>query len=472
MMVARRDLADAGLGEWTGVEARGEFRGVSTDTRTIKPGQLFVALVGERFDGHQFLSAACEAGACAVVVQRDALCTLPTGVPCLRVLDTGIALGELARLWRNRLTLTTIALTGSCGKTTVKEMLGAILRVAFEADQSGADQRVLLTAGNLNNQIGLPLTVCRLHAEHTVAVLELGANHEGEIAWTAGICRPDIAVITNVGQAHLAGFGSVEVVARAKGEIYDALTPQGTAVINLDDAFAPQWLAQNRLAQNRGRRCLTFTLYNTKSADVVLEKARYRPGYGSILSIRTPKGVMEVETPLLGEHNWSNVLAVVSALQPLNVSAEAIRTGLAAVKPVRGRLSPVVAQREGCVLIDDTYNANPSSVRAAVDVLATCKGWRVLVLGSMAELGDQAADLHREVARYARDRLIDELVAIGEFASDMAQGFAGCRVFSSHDEAIAYLQALPHQSSAILVKGSRSARMEKVVSALARVEMA
>lgn len=452
-------LVDAGIGSLVGDENTAAASGVtfsqlSTNTRSISSGDLFVALVGEQFDAHQFLAEAVSKGACALVVEASTSVDLPKDVPCLQVKDTKIALGEISRLWlseHHSADLKKVAITGSCGKTTTKELIGSILSVS---------NKVLVTSGNLNNEIGLPLTLMRLTKEHEMAVLELGANHVGEIAWTAGIAKPDVSLITCVGEAHLEGFGSVEAISRAKGEIYDALPDSGCAVVNFDDQFAPQWLAQVK-----GKKVLTFSIYNTKPADILLSQASYVPGEGSLMSVKTPAGQLELKTQLLGEHNWSNVLAAVAAVLPLGVSLADIAAGVAQVKPYKGRLNLQKSVIADWLLIDDTYNANPTSVRAAIDVLATCKGKRVLVLGFMAELGPNTPQLHHDIGQYARDRHIDELIAVGKCAQETCRGFGAGHAFETQDEAIAYLKTLTAEPCALLIKGSRSAAMENVVAA-------
>jgi len=442
------NLAAQSIGRLVGEDIT--FSNLSTDTRTVATGDVFLAIEGERFNGHDFIEDALSKGASGLVLKAD-YTPLPN-VPCLLVEDTTKALGQIAKVWASQFSLKKAAITGSCGKTTVKELVGGILSESFNT---------LMTQGNLNNEIGLPITLFRLKPEHEMAVYEIGANHAGEIAWTAGLIEPDVAVINNVGQAHLEGFGTVEQVAQAKSEIYDALKPDGVAVINLDDAFAPKWLEQT--AQ---KRQLTYSIFNTKPADILLEKARYVPGEGSFMQVKTPRFLLELKTTLLGEHNWANVLAAVSIAEGLGISADAIIQGIAKVKAYHSRLQMIDAVYPDWFVVDDTYNANPTSTRIAIDLLATCSGHRVLVLGNMAELGDTARDLHQEVGAYARDRGVDQVIAIGPMADAVIEGFGGGQQCQEISEIVDSLKAFSDRPCSVLVKGSRSARMERVLESL------
>ncbi|HEB99533.1 MAG TPA: UDP-N-acetylmuramoyl-tripeptide--D-alanyl-D-alanine ligase [Thiotrichales bacterium] len=429
-------------GELQGPDVR--FEGVSTDSRSLEPGNLFVALVGERFDGHEYLAQAAGRGAAAAAVCRE----VPAELPLVRVADTRRALGRLAAFWRRRFEIPLVAVTGSNGKTTVKEMTAAIL---------GAGREVLATRGNLNNDIGVPLTLFRLDERHRAAVIEMGANHPGEIAWLTIIAAPTVAVITNAGPAHLEGFGSLEGVAEAKGEIYSGLRPGGTAVVNADDAFADLWRS---LAAPRD--VLTFGL--DRPADL---SADWRPaGGGSRLSLRTPWGYAELELPLPGRHNVMNALAASAAALAAGASLDEVVQGLGGMRAVSGRLQ-FLAGIAGARIIDDTYNANPASLGAALEVLAATPGEHWLVLGDMGELGPGAAELHAEAGRQAAASGVSRLFALGELAGEAARAFGGhARAYRDREALLGDLREAMHGDLVILVKGSRRMRMEQVVEAL------
>lgn len=427
------------------------FLSVSNDTRTLTPGALYVALRGARFDGHAFLDAARQAGAAAALVderfRREG--GHAGGLPLIVVEDTRLALGRLASHWRSRFDIPLVAITGSNGKTTVKEMTAAILRA-----HCGTDAAVLATQGNLNNDIGVPLMLLRLSPYHRYAVIEMGMNHFGEIDYLTHLARPQVALVNNAGAAHLAGVGSLEGVARAKGEIYGGLTGEGTAVINADDAFAPYWRG---LAS--GRRILEFGL--EQPAQVT---GRYQLGAeGSRLEIDSPQGRIETQLALLGLHNVRNALAAAAVACALGVPPAAIGEGLARLTPVKGRLQPRRAIL-GATFIDDSYNANPDSMRAAIDVLAGLPGKRVLVAGDMGELGEDAWRLHGEIGTYARDKGIDVLFCLGENARNMAAQFGrNAWHFERIEELLADLENLLAPDVTVLVKGSRFMEMERVV---------
>ena len=429
-------------GELQGPDVR--FEGVSTDSRSVEPGNLFVALVGERFDGHEYLAQAAGRGAAAAAVCRE----VPAELPLVRVADTRRALGRLAAFWRRRFEIPLVAVTGSNGKTTVKEMTAAIL---------GAGREVLATRGNLNNDIGVPLTLFRLDERHRAAVIEMGANHPGEIAWLTTIAAPTVAVITNAGPAHLEGFGSLEGVAEAKGEIYSGLRPGGTAVVNADDAFADLWRS---LAAPRD--VLTFGL--DRPADL---SADWRPaGGGSRLSLRTPWGYAELELPLPGRHNVINALAASAAALAAGASLDEVVQGLGGMRAVSGRLQ-FLAGIAGARIIDDTYNANPASLGAALEVLAATPGEHWLVLGDMGELGPGAAELHAEAGRQAAASGVSRLFTLGELAGEAARAFDGhARAYQDREALLGDLREAMHGDLVILVKGSRRMRMEQVVEAL------
>ncbi|MDH5184083.1 MAG: bifunctional UDP-N-acetylmuramoyl-L-alanyl-D-glutamate--2,6-diaminopimelate ligase MurE/UDP-N-acetylmuramoyl-tripeptide--D-alanyl-D-alanine ligase MurF [Gammaproteobacteria bacterium] len=421
------------------------FHGVSTDTRNIAPGSLFVALRGERFDAHHFLAQAKDQGAAAVMVDTAAELALPQ----LVVDDTRLGLGRLAAAWRNRFALPLVAVTGSNGKTTVKEMLASIL--AAKGDE------VLATNGNFNNDIGMPLTLLRLQSEHKAAVIEMGANHHGEIAYLTHIARPTVALITNAGQAHLEGFGSVEGVSRAKGEIYAGLTEDGTAVINADDDYAPYWLSLNN-----GRKQISFGL-NVKadvSADIDVGDAEQS------LSLHTPLGNCEVRLQLPGRHNVMNALAAAAAAIAAGADLAMLKQGLESVSSVQGRLKLCRGLNDSLV-IDDTYNANPSSLAVGLEVLTARTGKRVLVLGDMGELGPDAESIHTEMGELALKMGVDALYCTGELSRKAAQSFGHMAVhFDSKETLIGSLKEQVSEELTLLVKGSRRMRMEEVVAAL------
>lgn len=432
---------------WLAAERTGadvEFHGVSTDTRSLPAGALFIALRGPRFDAHDYVAEAAARGAVALLVER----AVDSPLPQLIVRDTRLALGRLAAAWRLHCNTPLVAITGSNGKTTVKEMSRAIFA------QSGA---VLATEGNLNNDIGVPLTLLRLTPQHRHAVIEMGANHAGEIAYLSDLAQPDAAVITNAGPAHLEGFGSVEGVARAKGEIYRGLRENGVAVINADDAFADLWRG---MAGTQRQLCFGMAPEATVTA-------RWQPeGCGSRLWLQTPVGEAELLLPVPGRHNVMNALAAAALALALDLSLEAIRRGLEGMQGVAGRLARRAAFN-GAQLIDDSYNANPASMRAAIDVLAACAAPRILVVGDMGELGANAMQLHREVGAYARSAGIDALYATGPLSLATVEGF-GMRAqhFADCAALAAALRKVLTVDSTVLVKGSRSARMERVVEAL------
>jgi len=424
--------------------------GVCTDSRKLAPGELFVALRGERFDGHEFAATARERGAGAVMVERHVDGLRP---PVLSVPDTRRALGELARGWRRRFDATVIAVTGSNGKTTVKELLSAILARAF-----GSEHR-LATAGNLNNEIGVPLTVFGLGPGHRAAVIELGMNRPGEIAWLASIAQPRIALVNNAQREHQEFMASVEATARENGSVLGALPADGVAVFPVDDdAHAPIW---RQLAA--GRRIVGFGLGEAGDPEVRAAPDA-RP---ERFTMRIGASEVEVGLPVEGAHNVRNALAAAAAAHAAGIDPATIAAGLAAFRAPPGRLARV-APRNAASLVDDTYNANPDSVRAAIDVLAQAPSPRLLVLGDMGEVGDQGPAFHREVGAYAAERGIEQLFALGEATAETIAAFGeGGRHFPDIDALLRALEETLDGSQHVLVKGSRFMRMERVVAALA-----
>lgn len=427
------------------------FTGVSTDTRKIQSGDLFVALRGEHFDGADFISQSAKSGAVAALVNQDSGYRIQdSAIPLLLVQDTRLALGQLAASWRHKFNIPMVAITGSNGKTTVKEMLASILRVA-----AGSEDAVLATKGNFNNDIGMPLTLLQLNAQHRYAVIEMGMNHPGEIDYLTQIARPQVALINNASGAHLEGMGSVEAVAHAKGEIFAGLQAGGSAIINSDDEFAPLW---RTLAG--AHSLLEFGL--SDQADVT---GQWHPdATGMRLTAQTPSGDFTADIKVPGEHNARNALAATAAAIALNLPLESIAAGLERFAGVAGRLQRRQG-RNNTVVIDDTYNANPASLKAAIAVLAQTAGKRVLVLGDMGELGENAAEFHAGIGIAARDAGIEKLYAMGELSRDTVREFGStARHFDSAEALKCALEQDLNANTTILVKGSRFMKMERVVA--------
>jgi len=421
---------------------------VSTDSRTAPPGCVFFALRGERFDAHEFVADVAVRGARAVVVERRIECEVAQIV----VPDVRRALGFAAAAWRARFAVPLIAVAGSNGKTTVTQMIGAILAEAY-----GAPRR-LATRGNLNNDIGVPLMLFELAATHRAAVLELGMNHPGEIAWLAQIAKPTVALVNNAQREHQEFLGSVEATAHENGAAIAALPPDGTAVFPADDACAGIWRG---LAGTR--RILDFARAGMAAVTAQFELA----GGGSRLAVASPAGGLDVTLRIGGTHNVHNALAAIAAALALGVPLAPIRRGLEAFGAVAGRgVTSRLAQ--GATLIDDTYNANPDSVRAAIDLLARSLAPRVLVLGDMGEVGSQSEAYHREAGAYARACGIDTLLAFGDATRATAAAFgAGAKHYAELESLVEAARAAATASATVLVKGSRFMRMERVVQALA-----
>jgi len=435
-----------------------EFTAVSTDSRAVRCGDLFVALRGERFDGHKFVAQAAAAGASAAMVDSGSgIHDSATQLPLIVVADTLLALGKLAQYWRRQFDIPLVALTGSNGKTTVKEMLAAILREAVKTGSRAPhpESLVLATRGNLNNHIGVPLTLLELRREHRYAVIEMGMNHAGEISYITRLAEPDVALITNAGLAHIEFLGSAEAIARAKGEIFEGLKAGGVAVINADERYAPLW---RELAA--GRKQLEFGI---EASAAVSAGYRLR-GLDSEIMLKTPLGEASAVVPAPGLHNVRNALAASAAASALQVPVATMAAGLARFPGVKGRLQRKVCLH-GATLIDDSYNANPDSARAAIAVLAQMPGTKLLVLGDMGELGPQAAALHAEVGAFARASGIDRLLTLGELSARASQAFgAGARHFPRIEELLAEIENALAPGVTVLVKGSRSMRMERVVN--------
>jgi UDP-N-acetylmuramoyl-tripeptide--D-alanyl-D-alanine ligase len=426
------------------------FSSVSTDTRTLSPAALFVALKGPHFDAHDFIPQAISAGASGLLVSEERLEPLPQ----IRVDNTHLGLGRLAALWRDSFPVPLVGITGSNGKTTVKELVAAILRQRGE---------VLATHGNLNNDIGLPLTLLRLQGE-AYAVVEMGANHPGEINYLTHIAQPNVAVITNAGAAHLEGFGDLRGVARAKGEILNGLAADGVAVLNADDSFFDYWCGL--LGE---RRLLSFGSSARAHVRGELDRAQTRwseHGFNSTLQVSYGETEFRVELALVGRHNLMNALAAIAAALAMGCSIGQIQQGLASVESVSGRLRMQLSP-DGLCLIDDTYNANPDSVAAAIAVLRQAPGDRWLVLGDLAELGEQSEALHADIGRRAQAAGLPHLYTLGRLSRRAAQAFGeGARAFERLEDLVTALKEQAVAGDTLLIKGSRSAGMERVVKLL------
>jgi UDP-N-acetylmuramoyl-tripeptide--D-alanyl-D-alanine ligase len=445
MSMMRLSEAAAMLGVvFNGADA--EVLRVCTDSRSIQPGDLFIALRGEKFDGGAFAAKALQQGAAGVVLDAT---QAPDIAAAIRVDDTRLALGRLAAAWRKRFTIPVVAITGSNGKTTVKEMLAAILRVETDVDEA-----VLHTEGNLNNDIGLPLMLLRLRKTHQYAVLEMGMNHSGEIDYLTRLARPDVAVINNALTAHIGFLGSVEAIARAKGEIFNGLSDAGIAIFNADDPHSGMWREANAR-----RSVIDFGIRQPASV-----RGRYQSrDFGSALAITLPHACLDIALQVPGEHNAMNALAATAAAFALDVSLRSIAVGLSGFSGVKGRLQRKPALH-GSTFIDDTYNANPDSVKAALAVLAQQAGKKVLVLGDMGELGSDAAAMHAEIGLAARAAGVDRLLALGELTRETVGAFgAGAMHFERIQELLAELENELTPDATVLVKGSRFMQMERVV---------
>jgi UDP-N-acetylmuramoyl-tripeptide--D-alanyl-D-alanine ligase len=424
------------------------YTGVSTDTRTLKPGELFVALRGPRFNANDFVAAAETAGAAGAVVDTRVNRPLAQIV----VADTQAALTTAAAAWRTQFRIPLVGVAGSNGKTTVKEMIAAIL------ERSGP---TLATRGNLNNHIGVPLTLFRLDAAHQRAVIEIGANRAGEVAELVKIARPTVGLITNAGAEHLEGFGSLEGVARAEGEMVEGLDASATAVINADDAFAAMWRGLTRASVS------TFGVaqpadFSASDVHTSIDGA----GFVTRFKLSSPLGAVPIDLHLAGLHNVLNALCAAAAATAAGASLDEVRLGLATMRPVPGRLQFKTAP-SGAWIVDDSYNANPSSMKAGIEVLAAVDARRWLVMGDMGELGDFAVDSHGDIGRFARNHRIDRLFATGKLAALAVEAFgAGGEWFEDTETLARAVNAELTREVCVLVKGSRMNRLERVVEAL------
>ena len=437
------ELAQDAGGHLEGDDIR--IDGVSTDSRSVQPGDIYFCLRGDRFDGHDYADAALAKGAAAIVVENP----VAAAATQLIVPDTRVAFGLLARLWRRAMSAVIIGVTGSNGKTTVKQMLASVC-----ASACGSEDQVHYTRANDNNDIGVPQTLLGLRAHHRFAVVEMGANLRGEIAWLGKIVEPDVALITNVSESHLEGFGSVSDVAVEKGCIYDALGADGVAVVNRDDTFADDWLEQNR-----NRRVITFG--RSPEADVSV-----MDGDAAAVKLQLAGRQLTIGLQLAGAHNAMNAAASMAVATALEIGDADAISGLEATVPVKGRLN-YHALSDELTVIDDTYNANPASTRAAIDVLTNSSGRCVLVLGDLRELGDDAKQLHQSVGHYAQQSGVDCLFATGALARHAAAAFGdSAQWFEDRESLLSELLKLDRSPTTILVKGSRSMQMDQIVDAL------
>lgn len=423
------------------------FNAVSIDSRSVQPGQLFVALTGPNFDGHNYLADVASKGAVAALVERQ---VPDVNLPQLLVQDARRALGLLGALNRQAYHGPLAAVTGSSGKTTVKELLASILRVRGP---------VLATRGNLNNELGAPLTLLEISPEHRAAVIELGASGVGEIAYTVGLTQPQVAIITNAGTAHVGEFGGPANIVLAKGEILEGLPADGTAILNLDDAAFATWQVRAK-----ARKVLSFAVSNP-AADFYATALRVDARGCPAFDLHCAAGQVAVQLNLLGQHNVSNALAAAAAASALGFSPAEIALGLQTLQPVKGRtVAQVLAN--GMRVIDDSYNANPASINAATDLLSGFTGKRILVLGDMGELGAWAEQAHQAVGAYAVGK-VDALYAVGPLMAHAVQAFGvGAQHFAGQAELIAALASEQGADTSLLIKGSRSAAMENIVAAL------
>ena len=433
---------------------------VHTDSRSLQAGDLFVALRGERFDGNDFIAQAKAQGAVAVVCEASGEeLALTQGLPALVVPDARIALGELAAGWRAQFSLPLIAVTGSNGKTTVTQMIASILRA-----HAGDD--ALSTQGNLNNDIGVPLTLFNLRAHHRIAVVELGMNHSGEIAYLSQLARPTVALVNNAQREHQEFMGTVEAVAHENGAVLQALPPEGVAVFPADEAFTPVWQG---LSGQRVQRCFAMTsapdahaLAEVFAAVVVWQSGAWQ------FTLKTPEGTAPIRLHIAGRHNVKNALAATACALAAGVPLAAVAQGLVAFEPVNGRSRAMVLHTasDEITLVDDTYNANPDSVRAVIDVLAELPAPRLLVLGDMGEVGNQGPEFHAEVGSYAAECGIEVLYTLGDLCVHSAKAFGSARHFEDMDSLLASVTAQVGQFRSVVVKGSRFMKMERVVQAL------
>ncbi|MDD5268622.1 MAG: UDP-N-acetylmuramoyl-tripeptide--D-alanyl-D-alanine ligase [Methylococcales bacterium] len=453
MKMMLNECAEAVQGMLVGQDVA--FESVSIDTRAIKPGQLYIAIKGRNFDGNEFVDQAEQAGAIAAIVHKG----VNSNLPHIIVDDTRLAIAELAGAWRRSFTglgneaLSVVGITGSNGKTTVKEMVAAILAV---------NGPVLFTQGNLNNDIGVPLTLLRLNEQHRYAVIEMGANHAGEIAFTSTYAQADVVIITNAGAAHIEGFGSLDGVAKAKGEIIETLKNDGIAVINQDDDYFNYWQS---VAGNR--RVISFGLNSGAGVTAKGIKTEIQNNaFATLFELVSAQGSVDITLKLAGQHNVVNALAATAAGLALGIGLKQIKQGLESVKPVTGRLQPLVS-RLGNIVIDDTYNANSASLKAGLDVLANFSGKPWLVLGAFGELGPDSPKIHEQMGAFIKASGVVRLLAVGADSKKTVQAFGkGATFFEKQQDLIDVLKQELEGDETILIKGSRAQHMENVAAAL------
>ena len=440
------------------------FSGVSTDSRSLVPGDLFVAIKGDKFDGHDFVSQAFGRGAAAAIVAADRAAELGVAMrnaaaeTMLCVADPIKALGALAKFWRRRFSLPVAGIVGSNGKTTVKEMIAAILQIEFGAD------KVLATAGNLNNEIGLPLTILRLRPTHAAAAIEMGMNHHGETATLCAIAQPTIGVINNAQREHQEFMKSVADVAAEHASVLGALSDDGCAVVNADDDFAVFW-REVVARRNADGASLVVRDFGLRAPAAISARCETQ-AWGSSIEVTTPEGAATFELKVPGRHNVSNALAAIAAATAAGARLGAAATALTAFRPISGRLHTRVGIN-GATIIDDTYNANPDSVKAAIAVLVNAAGAKWLVLGDMGEVGDRGPAFHREIGEYARAAGVDRLLAVGDLATHAVEAFGpGGKHYADQVSLVHELNAALGRGMTVLVKGSRFMKMERVVERL------
>lgn len=425
------------------------FDSVSIDSRTLQPNELFVAIKGPNFNGNEFVRAAEVRNACGAIVGEPADGYLPS----LEVEDTREVLGRMGAMNRARSHACVIALTGSQGKTTVKEMTARILAECGD---------VTMTRGNLNNDLGVPLSLLKIEAHHEFAVIELGANGPGEIAYTVGLTRPDIGHITNIAGTHLEGFGDLAGVARAKSELWEGIAEGGTAVVNLDDAYAGQFIEQIR-AQAGARKLVTVSAAGDSRADFFASDISLRDFQGASFVLHSPDGETPVNLAVAGKHNVSNALAAAALAMAAGAGLAQVKSGLEAFVSVKGRMNIVPGLKHATV-IDDSYNASPSSFRAAIDVLAITEGVTIVVMGDMGELGSGAQQAHRDIGAYARARGVDYFFGVGPLSRLAVESFGeNATYLDDRDQFVSAIKPLLNRAVTVLVKGSRSQGMEKLV---------
>lgn len=426
-----------------------EFSAVSIDTRTLQEHELFIAIKGPHFNGNDFVGKAEQQLACGAIVTEAVEC----GLPVLTVEDSRIALGRIGALNRDRTSACVIALTGSQGKTTVKEMTARILAECGE---------VIMTRGNLNNDLGVPLSLLKIEEKHEFAVIELGANGPGEIAYSVGLTRPQIGHITNIAGTHLEGFRDLEGVARAKAEIWQGIQEGGTAVVNLDDEFAGSFieLIEQQLS---GRKLVTVSASGNTDADLLATDVHLQETSGATFTLQTTVGGVTVSLKVAGMHNVRNALSAAAMAMVAGASLEQVQAGLEKFASVKGRMS-IVPGLQQATIIDDSYNASPSSFRAAIDVLVLSRGTTVVVMGDMGELGHDAERAHREVGSYARTCGVDHFIAVGSLSKLAVEAYGDTGIFLEDRKTFAdIIRPLMNESVTVLVKGSRSQGMEKLV---------